>query len=306
MRVIHGIWAYGALWLWAEDSGLPATAPRRPGHPAAAPRPHPFGCAAVTLAESLASLIEPMTEPSAESAAGPVRKAVDGELTLWLPSCADGPAASPELSRPPGASPPARRRPALAAWQVPSLILGPAGALELLTSLSGMSGAELPALGSSLRFLAALARLASDLAGRGRVLPVLADTDDGYAARWRAVLTGADAQRATELAAAMPPVCRATSAAGEPPAEVLTSALDALADAAVRGRLAQAELVPRRGRAAARTPVTQRWLAALTAADAQLDLSGPDEAEADRLAAELTAWHHAAQAPAGPCAPASA
>ena len=59
-------------------------------------------------------------------------------------------------------------------------------------------------------YLAALARQAGDLAARGRVLPALtADEDGGYTARWRPVLSGADAQRARDLAAAMPPLCRA-------------------------------------------------------------------------------------------------
>ena len=59
-------------------------------------------------------------------------------------------------------------------------------------------------------YLAALARLADDLVARGRVLPALVASEDGrYAARWRAVLSGADAQRARDLAAAMPPLCRA-------------------------------------------------------------------------------------------------
>src|ERR1700735_4489250 len=125
MQVIHGIWAYGALWLWAEDSGLDARAVPRPGHPRGAPRPHPFSCAAVALADSMAS-------PLADLA----RRAVDGELTLCLPSAGDGPSASPELVRPAGSGQAAGRRTALAAWQVPALIFTPAGALEALTSLS--------------------------------------------------------------------------------------------------------------------------------------------------------------------------
>ena len=52
------------------------------------------------------------------------------------------------------------------------------------------------AAGGSLPYLAAVARFAADLAARGRVLPVLAAEDAGYAARWRPVLGGADAQRA--------------------------------------------------------------------------------------------------------------
>ena len=42
MLVVHAIWAYGALQVWAEDSALPAQAPPRAGRPSRAPRPHPF------------------------------------------------------------------------------------------------------------------------------------------------------------------------------------------------------------------------------------------------------------------------
>jgi len=156
-------------------------------------------------------------------------------------------------------------------------------------------------------YLAALARLADDVASRGRVLPVLADEEGGYAARWIPVLTGADAQRARELAAAMPPLCRAiataggSSAEGEQAAQVLADALGSLTDAAARARLGQALLPPRRGRRPAHIPVAERWAEALTAADPRLDVvTAEDQADAAELAARLAAWRDAAQLPAGP------
>ncbi|MCW2936619.1 MAG: ATP-dependent helicase, partial [Actinomycetia bacterium] len=70
MLVIHGIWAYGALHVWAEDSLLPVQAPRRPGRPSRAPRPHPFAAPPGELADALA-----------EAGTGDLaRKAVDDEL----------------------------------------------------------------------------------------------------------------------------------------------------------------------------------------------------------------------------------
>src|SRR5258708_842456 len=76
MQVIHGIWAYGALQLWAEDSVLPAQAPPRLGRPSRAPRPHPFAAPPGELADSLA-----------DAGAGDLaRKAGDDELTLRLPA----------------------------------------------------------------------------------------------------------------------------------------------------------------------------------------------------------------------------
>ena len=58
MRVIHGVWAHGALCLWAEDPDLPPVAGAAPSRPAPhdihLPRPHPFACQAAELADMLA------------------------------------------------------------------------------------------------------------------------------------------------------------------------------------------------------------------------------------------------------------
>ena len=94
MLVIHTLWAYGALQVWAEDSTLPAHSPPRAGRPSRAPRPHPFAAAPDALADALAAAL-------AGSGAGDLPgKAADDEITLRLPSTADGPLASPELARP--------------------------------------------------------------------------------------------------------------------------------------------------------------------------------------------------------------
>src|SRR6185437_11975060 len=58
---------------------------------------------------------------------------------------------------------------------------------------------------------------------------------------------------------------------------------------------------PRRGRRPAKVSVTERWAAALTSTDPAFEVSGPaDEDEAAVLAADLAAWHAAAQVPPGP------
>jgi len=299
MLVIHGTWAYGVLSLWAEDSGRPATAGSRPARTSRAPRPHPFAADPDALADAVAEL----AGPSADLA----RKAIEDELTLRLPSAPDGPLASPELARAAeAASARQAARPALAAWRVPALTFDAPVAADLLAALGDPGAGSASAVaGGSVLYLAALARLADDLAGRGRVLPVLIASEDGrYAARWRAVLSGADAQRARELAAAMPPLCRA-DAGSEPSAVLVTDALDALADASARARLGRDPeygLLPRRsGRRPARIPVVERWAAALTGADSQVPVTTPqDEAEAADLASALDDWRAAAQAPAGP------
>ena len=351
MLAIHGIWAYGALGLWAEDPDRPAAVPPRPGRASRAPRPHPFAAAAEVIADVVAGLAEP--------AADLVRKAVEDELTLWLPATADGPLASPELIRAPASQPAkAAGRGMLTGWRVPALTFEPSASLALLSTLAeaGALG-EQAVQGGSVRYLQALAQFAGDLATRGRVLPGLArdghgdgggdidggdidqgdidqgDIDQGdidhgdidggdidggdiaarggdggsggYAARWWPVLSGADAQRARELAAAMPPLCRATTAGGASSALVLTEALDALTDAAARASLSSqpgfALLPARRGRRPARIPVAERWAVALAGLNPQVIVVTPeDEAEAAALAADLAAWRAAAQAPAGP------
>jgi SNF2 family DNA or RNA helicase len=313
MRVLHGVWARDALCLWAEDPARPAVPAGgrspKPAPPGGSPEPlpHPFACQAAELADLLAALPGPAGEAA--------RKAVDGELTLQLPSAA-GPArplASPELVRPPApaalsapsapaaapsapaAAPsapdvaePRPGRVRLARWRVPALVFAPAVALDLLAAAADLG--ELVVPGASLPYLAALARFAGSLAARGRVLPVLAEDEyGGYTARWRPVLGGTDAQRARDLAAAMPASCRAV--AGEAPWILLAAALDSLADAAARARLPGSLLPARRGRTPAHIPLAERFVAALTSTDARLDVVTPrDEAEAAALAAELDAW----------------
>src|SRR5213592_2630108 len=287
MLVVHGLWAYGVSYLWAEDSALPAAAPARPGRPSRAPRPHPFALQAPGLVRALARLPEP--------AAGLAGQAVDDELTLRLPSGTDGPLASPELIRQPGqdgagASWPGGRRVSLAPWRVPALAFAPAPAVDLLTVLGepgALSGEMIG--GGSARYLAVVARLGADLAARGRVLPALRAEDGGPAPRWRPVLSGADAERARELAAGMPAMCRAADADDRSSALILTGALDALTDAAARTRLAGQPLLPaRRGRRLARIPVAERWIVALTSAGGQVEVTTTeDEQEAAELATQL-------------------
>ena len=322
MLVIHGIWAGGALRMWAEDSGCPAAASARPDGALSFARPHPFAAAPAVLSGVLTGLSD-----AADVLAG----AAEDELTLWLPGTRDRPAGSPEAAEaaeaaqpvaatasqrltigPPSsvASPPrpaaaASARTILSPWQLPGLSLEPAAALALLRAI-GQPDARLAdgILAGSLHYLAALAALAIDLASRGRVLPGLHTADDGsYAARWRPVLAGPDALRARELTGAMPPLCRATNAAGEASAAIVAEALDVLTDAAVRARLARQPgfaLLPSGGDDREDAPLTDRWVAALTGADGRLAVSAGERAGAAQLAFALWAWQDAAQEPPGP------
>jgi hypothetical protein len=251
--------------------------------------------------------------PIAARHAGPGRATAGPATPTPSRSARDAPA---------GIEAPGRIR--LVPWEVPALSLEPDAALMLLGAL-GMpdAHAETAILAGTVHYLAALGAMAADLASRGRVLPgvaeVTGDAEVGdeaargasedrttaaaeaarYRATWRPVLAGADALRARELTTALPPLCRATSAAGEPSAAVVTGALDALTDAAVRTRLASEpgfELLPT-GRAA---PLTDRWAVALTAPAAEFSVATRELAQAAQLAFVLWAWQDAAQEPPGP------
>jgi SNF2 family DNA or RNA helicase len=217
MLVIHGIWAHGALSLWAEDSDQPAEVPADiSGQPRSGPgrspraRSHPFAASTGLLGDVLAEF--------GEGASDLVRKAADDELKLWLPGSAAGPAASPDLARAAiaadtssigdsissafsasdrangmiagtggaarsgnTATAGARRagRVRLTSWLVPALSLDPAAALALLGALSQPDvRAERGVLAGSVQYLAALAALAADLTARGRVLPGVSESGD--------------------------------------------------------------------------------------------------------------------------------
>jgi hypothetical protein len=320
MLAIHGIWADGVLSLWAEDSDQAASAPT--GYRAgSAPSPHPFAAGVALMADIIADY--------GESASDVVRKAAEGELTLWLPTTAAGPVASPDLvilrdpaeglltphaigaSAGSAALPPERpARPSrvrLASWHVPALSFDPGAALVLLGALGGPETLpERSIVSGSVQFLAALGALAMDLATRGRVLPGATAVDAGsaaigpaYMARWRPVLAGADALRARELTAAVPQLCRATSDTGEPSAAIVAEVLDLLSDAAVRARLS---VNPgfRLLEAGPSAPLTDRWAAALTGPDGQLSVAAAEIAKAAQLEFALWTWQDAAQEPPGP------
>ncbi|MEU6411317.1 DEAD/DEAH box helicase [Microbispora sp. NPDC046933] len=273
MLVIHAAWNGGRLVLWAEE-----TAGAEPVASRAEVRAHPFAAPADALAAEL-----PRWGDAAAEAAG---KAVSGEVVLLLPSSATSPLPSPETGLRITA-----RRARISPWRVPALLVEPGPALRLLTGAFEPP----PAAGPSLRHLAVVAAHARELVRRGRVLPQLVTEDDGYAARWRPVLTGPHADRFRELAAAMPPVCRAV---GEerPSAHVLVEALAGLADAAVRQALPERLLGGHRpGR---RSPLADRWTVALTGDAAALPGVRTEEAEA--LARPLEDWFRAAHQLDGP------
>ncbi|TDB77047.1 DEAD/DEAH box helicase [Micromonospora sp. KC723] len=319
MLVIHGVWLVGVgLAVWAEDTSLPASVPRRPGR-APRERRHPFAAGHATLAAALGD--------------GP---AVAGSVLLTLPTRAGSPLDSPELVRTAVAEP-VRGPVTLAGWRAPVLAYDPDAALAVLRTLGDLAAVP----GATLRHLAELADFAVDLVARGRLLPSLADrpptppatllganpaTPGGAAphrmdgpvgpptgrgrnrsagdpatgpwrrpgvadgrlpawATWRPLLTGADAAWTRSLALALPPAARAAAPGGEPPdpGTLVADALDALTDAAARIVLADADLA-RGGR---RDTAAGCWLTALSGPQRGFTAT-PDAL--GTLRAELDAW----------------
>lgn len=296
MLVAHGLWRAGALCVWAEDPNTYGSA--RGG---IAPKPHPYAVPGADLPRVLAPLGD----------ADLVAKGGESELVVRLPGSTVRPEASPDLVVPDGRPPRGTRR--LLPWRVPVLVYGPAEARELLAGLAedrpadDLTGADTGdgapdvLAGADLRYLAVLVEDAAALVRRGRMLPALVRTGGAAEARWRCVLTGADAERARTLAAALPPVLRGVPGAldadeDEMPASgnIVLTVLDAFADAEVRARSGE-PLVGRTG-----TTYAHRWARALTGADATVRGDGAHPAEAAALAEALDGWRAAAHAGDGP------
>ncbi|HEX7238790.1 MAG TPA: SNF2-related protein, partial [Longimicrobiaceae bacterium] len=261
MTVVHACWSPHGLRLWGESQDGPASAPRRKGRPPRVPRPrpHPFAAGMRDLWDALDRLGEPDG------------RAFAAELTLHLPSHPRGPQASPHLVR---AHPPGEAAPepgGTSPWTAPGLTLPPAAALDFLLALPAAPEGVVP--GDTVLALAEVAKLALELAARGRVLPVPERRDGAWTAAWRPVLTDdADAERAAALRRSLPEACAACGAEADP-GETAALALAALTDACVRRALSGWKPAP----------AAPYWLEALAG-------DRPGDGPGEPVAAALAAW----------------
>ena len=260
--MVHGLAALsGEFVFWAEDAQLPTRLPRAVRGNAA--RPHPFAAEGGLL--------------------GPLLGAEAAPAEILLPSYGSGPLASPELVRDPlTQAAPQRGAVGIRAWQVPTVRLSAREVLAL--EPAGLPDAR---LGAATRYLLTLAEFARDLVDAGRVLPGVVDGPRPQA-RWRPALSGMDAVRLDAARQAMPPAFRALASqpgamVGTAPALLLRTAVNALVDAEVRGRV-RTPLVT------AATDATTAWLAALTG-EPEFD-ADPDAVRA--LAGSLARWQDSA------------
>ncbi len=203
------------------------------------------------------------------------------EVPVLLPSYPAGPVASPELVRDPLAKQAAPRGDVrLTPWRVPVSRMSPA-----VFARHGIPRLGDVRTGVSLRFLTAVVAFAEDLVDRGRVLPSIAQEEDGPVARWRPVLSGTDSARYARLRDALPPVLRAAQVeglTGRRAEDVLRPVLDAFVDSTARSRLAGVRLGP-----AGRNGSASRALLTALTDDPLLDAPAD---QAARLAASLDSW----------------
>jgi superfamily II DNA or RNA helicase len=294
MLILHAGLEDGQLLLWGESppsAPFPA-APRGRRPHVAQPRPFPFDPGADPLAAAVAGALPGTTARSLRTE----------QRFLWLPTVKDRPAPSSALV----AEPPGPGAAALAPWVATVVRLGPIQAIELLSACADRETlAPGVVVGPTLAFWARALRFAGALAAREQFVPDVRQAERAWQARWRPVLAGADVQRHSQLARAMPPACRAlsgdrTTPPQRPAAELLANFLETTVDALVRLATTAAPLVRsvRRGRQTDSnfTSLHDRWLRALRAPDGTLTGTA---SELSQLAEQVRTWQRPIAVTAG-------
>jgi non-specific serine/threonine protein kinase len=237
---------------------------------------------------------------------------------LRLPDAGGGPAGSPWLEdqRTDPSSEPSVS-PELPLWTAPGLMVEWADASDALSTLMAVAGDTAGpstaddfgiALAADLRFAARAAEMALELTTRGRVIPALESTADGWWARWRPLIDGADRGRIEELAWSLPVVFLAAGAPGggsdparddvepEMPGDALRSLIWGFTDALARRFSPDRPPAERRRRPKSGGPV-DAWLSALISPDGSVQADDDDLAV---LAGRLGAWQATATTLAEP------
>jgi SNF2 family DNA or RNA helicase len=294
MLILHAGLEDGQLLVWGESppaDPLPA-APRGRKPRVSQPKHFPFHPGTEYLAAALAGPL-----PGTSRHSFPAE-----ERFLWLPTVKERPVPSSALVAEP---PEPGGTAALAPWRTFVLRLDPGRAIDLLSACADRETlAPGVIVGPTLAFWARALRFAGALVAREQFVPDVRQTGRAWQARWRPVLAGADAQRLSQLARAMPPACRALGGDGTTPpgpsADVLLSAfLETMVDALVR--LATAGTAPvalpaGRGRKTAFASMHEQWLHALRGPDGTLSGSATELAQ---LAEQVRSWQRPIAVTAG-------
>ncbi|HWG44443.1 MAG TPA: DEAD/DEAH box helicase [Gemmataceae bacterium] len=287
MILVHASVEDGRLLVWGETP--PSTPVVRRGRKTknTPPRFYPANAGAARVAEALAE---------AAPEAAPRDSAIETR-TLWLPALNDQPIPSSPII---GPTPEAKTPPVLTPWSITALPLSNEEAIALLCACVGRDtlGAGV-VIGSTLAYWSLALRFAGSLVAAERFVPSLRLIGEVYRASWLPVLSGPDSQRLSQLAAAMPPACRALSATTNAPPEqsalaVLTAFVENLVDALVRPSVAPAvvAMAPPSGRrvkkrASAFASIHDEWLHALRSPDGVLTAAPNAQRQ---LAEQVRTW----------------
>lgn len=282
MQVLHLHWLtphqpgqHGRFLFWAETAATANPPSRNRRHRTA--QPHPFAADTSTLRTLLKEI-------------GWAGKLPVEALTLWLPTNRFGPIPSPDLLHNWEHD---EEQPELLPWTVAGLSLGPTHALALLSYLHQQALPPAVRLGADGRYWQTTFSFLLELLARQLYRPIMVETrqkqEHHFEARWQPLLDGEnEARRMAQLAAAMPPICRADAENPDetlPPGAILDSFLNYLTDTAVRQWATRQELVLPTG-----SDPAAAWLRALFATDPTIQAS---PAQMQHFASSFRAWERA-------------
>ncbi|MCI0666357.1 MAG: DEAD/DEAH box helicase [Acidobacteria bacterium] len=289
MIVFHAGFLDDRLCLWGEtpisDSPYSSPGNKRTASNARRriPKPLPYDAGTAGLSAALGGIVSGLRKHES-----------DPEISaIWLPTINNQPvASSPMIAEPP----PSSARASLESWAVTVFPLSTAEAIELLCACLGRE-TLVPGviIGRDLTYWVSAMRFASALVAREHFLPGLKANGKSFRANWEPVFSGADAQRLTRLARAMPGACRALSAiddtapADRPALSVLSSFLNSVVEFMVRSRLEQSRPVMLRTKSkyASFESIHDQWLHALREGNGQMDCEASDLAN---LSEQLREW----------------
>jgi len=196
--------------VWAERESDQVAPPRGQGT-----YRHPLAAASIEIASYMSTLGVPWVEDESKRLTRLVMLPSRGLpiVPSWL--LRQAPPQLDDTSDPETASVDSDAPPVLRAWRVEGLGLDLLKALDLLVALPWQAPApsrnlEGVAIGSDLRYWGIVAKFVLELLVRERFVPGLQSSSSDLRAVWEPLLADeGDAQRLTDLAAAMPAVCRA-------------------------------------------------------------------------------------------------
>ncbi|HEY1989544.1 MAG TPA: SNF2 helicase-associated domain-containing protein [Acidimicrobiales bacterium] len=235
---------------------------------------------------------------------------------LRLADAGGGPIGSPWLEDEPTGSPPepSGSPQSLLWWMATGLILEWRDVWLVLSRMSTAAGDQADRstsdpssiiLAADFRFATRAAEMALELATRGRIVPSLEPTADGWRARWRPLIDGYDRGRIEALLWSLPASFLAAGPVsgvqgygpGEPepgtPDEVLRALMWSLTDAMGRQFATGGAASPQRRRSRAQGAV-DAWLAALVSPEGIVEA---DDDELAALAEKLHTWQATASLP---------